>query len=101
MKTKIFILTWVSYTNGDNFLFSDVNTFTDEKDARSQFEKDCKSAYEECEWGSKWDEPEDERDENCKYNVYEQRYDNCYTVNSEAYEGYKVEVNLIKKEIEL
>lgn len=101
MKTKIFILSWVSYTDEDDYLYSDVKTFTDEKEARKQYDKDCEYAYEECEWGSQQDTPEDERDEDCKYDVDESRDDNCYTVASSAYNGYKVEVSIVEKEIDV
>lgn len=99
MKQKIFILTWVSYTDEDDYLYSDVKVFTDEKDARMMYDHECGNAYEECEWGSQQGTPEDERDEDCKYDVDEIRDDNCYTVASSAYNGYKVTVKLTEVEI--
>lgn len=96
---KIFILTWVSYTDEDDYLYSDVKVFTDEKGVRKLYEKYCKNAYEECEWGSQWDEPEEKRDEDCKFDVDESRDDNEYTVASSAYNGYKVQVKLTEVEI--
>ena len=101
MKARIFILSWVSYTDEDDYLYSDIKTFTDEKEAREQFDKDCEYAYEECEWGSQQDEPEDERDEDCKYDVDESRDDNEYIVSSSVYNGYRVQVELAEKEIDV
>lgn len=101
MKATIFILSWCSYTDGDDYLHSDVKTFTDEAEALKQFESDCKLAHDECEWGSQWDENEDSRDEDCKYNVEEHREVDLYIVSSSAYDGYKVQVKLEAKEVDV
>lgn len=101
MATKIFILSWFSYTESDNYLYSDIKTFTDEEKAMAGFESDCEKAYEECKWGSQWDEPEDERDEDCAYDVDESRDPGTYQVSSGAYDGYHVEVSIEEKEIEI
>jgi len=101
MKATIFILSWCSYADGDDYLYSDVKTFTDEAEARKQFESDCNLAYDECEWGSQWDENEDSRDEDCKYDVEEQRGMDLYIVSSSAYDGYKVQVKLEAKEVDV
>lgn len=101
MKTTIFILSWCSYTDSDDYLYTDIKTFTDEEEARKQFDDDCHMAYEECEWGSQWDESEENRDEECKYDVDESRAPGIYTVSSEAYDGYKVEVSLEEREIDI
>lgn len=101
MEATIFILSWCSYTDSDDYLYSNVETFTDETKANKQFHKACRKAYEECEWGSQWDDPEDERDEGCKYEVNERHCPHHYTVSSSAYDGYKVEVRLWKAEIEV
>ena len=100
MEKKIFILTWVSYTSEDDYLYSDVKVFTDEKEARKQYDNDCEKAYEECKWGSQSD-PKYERDEYCSHDVDEERSGDSYTVSSDAYDGYKVQVKLVEKEVEL
>lgn len=101
MKATIFILSWTSYTDSDDYLYTDIKTFTDEDEARKQYGDDCQNAHDECVWGSQWDEPEDERDEDCKYDIDESALDDCYTVSSSAYDGYKVEVKLEKQEIDI
>lgn len=99
MKKKIFILTWVSYTDEDDYLYSDVKVFTDEKGARKQYDNDCEKAYEECKWGSQWDAPKYERDEYYSHDVDEERSGDSYTVSSPAYNGYKVQVKLTEVEL--
>jgi len=101
MTTKIFILSWFSYIESDNYLYSDIKTFTDEEKAMAEFESDCEKAYDECKWGCQWDESEDERDEDCAYDVDESRDPGTYQVSSGAYDGYHVEVSIEEKEIEI
>ena len=101
MKQKIYIVTYVSFTSYDDYLFSEVLTFTDEDEARALFRHNCEQAYGECEWGSAWDESEDERDENFKFDVEEDSGDGLYEVSSYAYGGYKVQVRLIENEIDV
>lgn len=101
MKATIFILSWVSYTDSDNYLYTDIKTFTDEEQARKQYDHDCQMAYEECEWGSQQDTDEDERDEDDRYDVDESRDQDSYSVSSDAYDGYRVEVSLKREEIDI
>lgn len=101
MKTKIYILGWVSYTNEDNYLYNDQQVFTDKEKAMAEFKDDCDRAYEECKWGSQFDTPEEEREENLAYDVDESRGETTYNVSSVAYYGYKVEVSLKEVEIEI
>lgn len=99
MKTTIYNVIWTSYTESDNFLYNDTKTFTSETEAHKEFDRQCQQAYDECEWGSQWDEPEDERDTACNYDVDETRDHDCYTVSSNAYDGYRVEVKLQRVEV--
>lgn len=105
MKATIFILSWVSYTSSDDYLYTDIKTFTDEQEARREFERGCRNARKECQWGAAWDDidnmTDEERAEEYEYDVEESSGTNDYTVGSEAYEGYKVQVTLREKEVEV
>lgn len=105
MKAKFFILSWVSYTHSDDFMCTNTETFTDEQEARREFERGCRDARKECQWGSAWDDidnmTDEERGEQYEYNVEESSDTNDYTVGSEAYGGYKVQVTLREKEIDI
>lgn len=105
MKAKIFILSWVSYTHSDDFMCTNTETFTDEQEARREFERGCRDARKECQWGSAWDDidnmTDEERGEQYEYVVEESSDTNDYTVGSEAYDGYKVQVTLREKEIDI
>ena len=62
MRTRIFIVTYASHTDSDNYLYQDVKTFTgsdyakNEREARNLFECLKQQAYEECKWGECWED---------------------------------------------
>lgn len=105
MKATIYMLTWVSYTHSDDYIYSNVETFFDEQQARQQFDIGCSRARLECQWGAGWDGiddmDDDEREEMYEYTVEESRDTNHYVVGSEAYEGYKVEITLERCELDI
>lgn len=100
-KTTIYILSWTSYCEGDNYFDSDIKTFTDEEEARHEFASYRDQAIEESRWASLWEASESEREGETPYTVNEKETDSHYTVSSQAYGGYHVEVKLIKQEIEI
>ena len=100
MKTKIYLLSWVSFTGSDNYMYSDIQIFTDKNKAVAELMQQKENAYEECKWGSEW-ESEDKEDA-YEFDVWEKtNSDVCYEVHSEAYDGYDVEIYLREKEIEV
>ena len=105
MKTKIYQVSFTSFTESDNYLYNDVKTFTDEEQARQEWEQQCENAYQECRYGSEWDSissmDEEDREDVYEYDVDEERDPGTYTVSSEAYEGYKVIVSLDEVEIDV
>lgn len=105
MKAKIFILSWVSYTHSSDFMYTNTKTFTDEQEARREFERGCQNARKECQWGPALDVidgmTDEERAGEYEYHVEKSSDTNDYTVGSEAYEGYKVQVTLCEKEIDI
>lgn len=118
MKTRIFIVTYASHTaSGDDNLYQSVKTFTgadypkNEREAREYYERQKQQAYEECKWGENWDADEDEREGETEYepmyansDIRRANYDGMlhgsYEVESEAYEGYKVQIEFEEREIE-
>lgn len=101
MTTKIYLVTFTSYTGSDSFIYNDVEIFATEQEARDKFNYWADYAREECTWGSAFDSSEEERRENEDepYDIDEQRGEDVYTVSSAAYEYYQVQVKLITKEI--
>ena len=93
-KIKIFAVEYVSFDCRDNYLYSDVNTFLKEDEARAFFEKECKSAYTDA------TNPNGSEDEDEWCDVSDERNGDNYFVNTIDGEFY-VEVKLITKECEL
>ncbi len=91
MKKTIYILTFCSFANSDDHLFSETKVFTEAWEARGRFNAMCECAYEECEWANA---TIDERDDAHRFVVDECRTRDHYTVQSEAYEGYHVDIQL-------
>lgn len=105
MTTKIYLVSYVSYTESDNYLYSDVRPFTDEEEARHEFISLRDGAYSECQYGAAWDSvesmSEEERKDEYQYDVTENDGGDTYEVSSNAYEGFKVIVKLETKEVEV
>ena len=100
VKTKMYVLAWCSYTEGDNYLYSDVKTFTDEEKAVAEFNLCKKNAYEECKWGSEFES--ESKEDAYEFDVKEvTNSGKCYEVCSNAYEYYHVKISLTEKEIEI
>ena len=107
MKRNIIIVSYVSFTSSDNYLHTEQKSFTNRLKAQDYYEDSCKYAYEECKWGSQVDEPEDERDEDCTFDVDEERNGSFkdgkagYKVESQAYEGYWVSITYEVQEVDV
>ena len=103
MKQKIYLVTFTSYTNNDDYIHNDVEVHVDEEEARKSFDHWKDYAREECEWGSAFDLTPEEREENEDepYSIDECCDDGLYIVSSAAYDGYKVEVKMVEKEIDI
>ena len=101
MKTKIFVVTFASYTEYDNYLYTEQKTFTDPMSAQNHYEDKCKKAYDECKWAEYWDADQDDRTDAYEYPVSEKRECDTYRVESEAYCGYHVCVKLEEQDIEV
>lgn len=105
MTKKIYLVTYASYTESDNYLYNDVKVFTDEEEARHEFISLRDGAYLECQYGASWDEVEtmsdEEREDVYQYTVDSNESETACKYTSDAYEGYAVEVQLVSKEIEI
>lgn len=93
-KRTIYLVTYVTFDGYDYNLYSHIETFADEQQARQQFERDCTTALADarnedgCESEDEW------------YSVEENKYDDTYYVSRSNY-CYYTEVKLIRKEIEI
>lgn len=94
MEKKIYIVSYVSYTNEDDYLYSSSIPFANKKDARKEFKKECELARVRCELGNQWDVSDE-----FKYEVEENRTRNTYEASSAAYDGYKVKVTITENEV--
>jgi len=117
MRTRIFIVTYASHTDSDDNLYQSVKTFTgsdyakNERDARELYERQKAQAYEECKWGEYWEDDEEGREDAYEYQPMYSNHDitraefdgmlhGSYEVASEAYEGYKVNIEFEEREID-
>jgi len=103
MKTKIFIVTWTSYTESDNYLYQTDRVFTDEQEAKAFYEGEMNAALDDVrgEWDEEggeypWTEQEDFSDFNADGN-------SSYKVSREVgtEDGYQIEVKFETKEIDI
>lgn len=107
MKTTVITVSYFSFTESDNYTHTEQKTFTNRLFAQGYYEDECKKAYDECKWGSQWDEPEGERNEDCAYEVdvdcngstKDGKAD--YKVESAAYDGYHVKVSYEAVEVDV
>lgn len=103
MKTRIFIVTWTSYTESDNYLYQTDRVFTDEQEAKAFYEGEMNAALDDVrgEWDEEegeypWTEQEDFSDFNADGN-------SIYKVSREVgtEDGYQIEVKFETKEIDV
>lgn len=104
MKQTINVVTYASYTEADGYIYTDCKVFGSEEAAKDYYDKQCKLAHDECEWGEAFDGDESEKAESFRYETKEERstsrHAESYEVFSDAYEGYHVKIELVKKKIE-
>ena len=67
MKTKIYIVSFTSFTETDINLHNDAQLFTNEEEARREFISLRDQAIEEARWGSLWDADDEEREGGTEY----------------------------------
>ena len=95
METKgMFIVCYSVYAECDKNLYTDVKNFRDSDEAMALFKHYCSISRQEAEWGSDWDE--DDKSNSYAYDVEEEQGENEYTVHSEAYDGFHVNVKLME-----
>ena len=99
MKAKIYMVTMTSYTTSDNNLYNNTWTYDNEEEARQQYTSLRDEQSKECRWGANYDN--DDHTDDCEYTMSE-REDGCtYEASSEAYEGYRVQVKMECREIDI
>ena len=108
MKATIYMVTITSYTASDNNIYSDVKTFADEQQAIDCYNRTCDQQRGECQWGEYADNEDHADDYQYPYtdnHLTEEReaggYVLTYEASSEAYEGYRVQVKLEKRTVEI
>ena len=69
MKTKIYQVIYTSYTESDNYLYTDVKTYTDEDEARHEYISQRDAASDECRWGAGFEN--DDHTDDHEYNISE------------------------------
>ena len=95
METKeLFIVCYSAYAECDKNLYTDIKNFSNRDEAMALFNHYCYIARQEAEWGADWDE--DDKSNSYSYDVQEERGENEYTVHSEAYDGFHVNVKFMK-----
>lgn len=101
MKATIYMVTMTSYTASDNNLYNNTWTYDNEEEARQQYVSLRDEQSEECRWGADYDN--DDHTDDCEYTFSEREDEdgNTYEASSEAYEGYRVQIRLEKRTIEI
>ncbi|MBQ7439740.1 MAG: hypothetical protein IJV28_07185 [Paludibacteraceae bacterium] len=106
MKTKIYIVTFTSYTESDNYLHNDAQTFTNRLFAQDYYEKLCDNARENA--NELYVETNDGDGEDWSDTVQgehhnEDKNNRRYTISREPGTefGYQVEVKLQEVEIDV
>lgn len=95
---KVWLIQECRYTTEDNNLWMGSNQYADKDAAMAAFERDKKNAYEECKYGSMWDNLDGvDPDEIYEYDVYNCKdTENHYEVSSDAYDGFSVQIHLLE-----
>lgn len=88
-----------SYTASDNNLYNNTWTYGNEEEARQQYISLRDEQSEECRWGADYDN--NNHTDDCEYTFSEREDGNTYEASSEAYEGYRVQVRLEKRTVEI
>lgn len=107
VTTRIFVVTFTSYTQSDNYLYTEQKVFSNPLFAQDYYEDRCADAHSECRLGEVWNGDKDERKNANEYPVSEKYtgrmkdLNATYEVSSEAYCGYQVKVTLSSHEVEL